>query len=39
MLFTCLCQYFKFKSAKKIAVEKLKYPEMYACYVSGAPSP
>ena len=39
MLFTCLYQYFKFKSAKKKAVENLKCPEMYACYISGPPSP
>ncbi len=39
MLFTCLCQYLRFKSEKKKAVENKTYPEMYACYISGPPSP
>lgn len=39
MLFTCLYQFLKSKSAKKVAVENLKCPEMYACYLSGPPSP
>lgn len=39
MLFTCLCQYLRFKSEKKKVVENKTYPEMYACYISGPPSP